>query len=354
MNDQPDILFTELSNIGLVTLNRPKALNALTHDMVIELYEQLGEWQTDPEIKAIMIQGAGDKAFCAGGDIRKIYEAKNDKELSIKQFFWDEYRLNHRIFHYPKPYISLLDGITMGGGVGVSIHGAYRIATERFVFAMPETSIGFFPDVGGSYFLPRCPGETGIYLGLTGDRIKTGDAIYLELVNYFVSVERLPDLIDSLATNYMGEDSTEKIVELIKAAKTADGHPPLAEYRNDIDYCFKFDTVEEIFKALEHRKNPWCEATLQTLKTKSPTSLKVTLKQLRNGKKLSFDECLKMEYRMDMRFLRGHDLYEGIRAVLIDKDQKPQWKPSDLSQITDAEVDAYFAPLTDTPELSFS
>lgn len=350
---QPDILFTIIGNIGLVTLNRPKALNALTHDMVIELYNQLDEWKNNKDIQAIVIQGAGDKAFCAGGDIRNIYDARIDPELSIKRFFWDEYRLNHRIFHYPKPYIALLDGITMGGGVGVSIHGSYRIATERFVFAMPETSIGFFPDVGGSYFLPRCPGETGTYLGLTGERIKSSDGIYLGLVNYFVSVEKLPDLTDSLATDTLGGKASEKVLHLIKSASSPDGNPTLAEYREDIDQCFKYDSMEEIIEALQHQNNDWSKKTLEVLKTKSPTSLKVTLKQLRNGKKLSFDECLKMEYRMDMRFLKTHDLYEGIRAVIIEKDQKPQWQPSELSKVSNSEVDAYFAPLKETKELKF-
>lgn len=353
MSDQPDITFTELGSLGLVTLNRPKALNAITHEMVLALYHQLGEWQVNADIKAILVQGAGEKAFCAGGDIRNIYEARNDPKLCIKQFFWDEYRLNQRIFHYPKPYIALLDGITMGGGVGISVHGSYRIATERFVFAMPETSIGFFPDVGGTYFLPRCPGETGTYLGLTGERIKTPDAAYLSLVNYYVLSENMTEMIDTLITDNFGNHVNEDIASRIKAAGANPGVPNLAEYRNDIDHCFKFDSVEEIISALQQRKNEWCDKTANLLLTKSPTSLKVTLAALRKGKQLNLDQCLQMEYRMDLRFLQGHDLYEGIRSVIIDKDQKPNWQPKDLEQISKQDVEAYFAPLHDTPELVF-
>lgn len=353
MSEHQDIIFTELSNLGLVTLNRPKALNALTHDMVITLYEQLIAWEREPDIKAVMVQGAGEKAFCAGGDIRNIYDAQHDPDLLIKGFFWDEYRLNHRIFYYQQPYIALLDGITMGGGVGISVHGSHRIATERFVFAMPETSIGFFPDVGGSYFLPRCPGEMGTYLGLTGERIKTADAIYLGLVNHFVPSDKMPDLIDAIATSNLGNVAPEIISQMIETASVPGGDPPLAAHRNDIDYCFQFDSVEEILIALRQRKNEWCEKTAELLLTKSPTSLKVTLQQLRNGRNLNLDQCLQMEYRMVMRFLQNHDLYEGIRAIIVEKDQKPKWEPNQLRDVTKEMVAAYFAPLENMAELNF-
>lgn len=349
-----EIQFTELGNIGLVTLNRPQALNALTHSMIIDFYEQLIAWETDDAIKAIIVQGAGEKAFCAGGDIRKIYDERNNTESDIHQFFWDEYRLNYRIKHYPKPYIALLDGITMGGGVGVSIHGNYRIATERFSFAMPETSIGFFPDVGGSYFLPRCPGQTGIYLGLTGARIKSADAAYLDLITHYVPTERMPELIDCITTNFLGANATQVIENLIHTAAHPAGDAELAAHRNDIDYCFKQDGMEEILNALTQRDTEWCSNVKKTLLTKSPTSLKVTLRELRNGKQLNFDQCLQMEYRMVQRFLTGHDFYEGVRAVLVDKDQTPKWQPAELSTVTKEMVDAYFAPLQDKDELVFN
>lgn len=353
MTDTSDILFTELDHLGIIMLNRPQALNALTHEMAIALYEQLEQWEAEQEIKAVTIQGKGEKAFCAGGDIRKIYDARHDKHLAIKQFFWDEYRLNHRIHHYPKPYIALLDGITMGGGVGVSIHGSHRIATELFSFAMPETGIGFFPDIGGSYFLSRCPGQTGIYLGLTGTRIKAADALYLGLIDYFVLEEKKAELLDALAsTRLLGYPHTA-ITEIIKSFSTPAETAPLINYRELIDQCFVFNTIEEIFTALRAQDNEWCTNTLKILQSKSPTSLKVTLQQLRNAATLDFDQCMQMEYRMVLRFLAGHDFYEGVRAVIVDKDQKPQWQPAELSAVTQNDVDKYFAPLTDTPELSF-
>lgn len=353
MSEQPQIQFTEIGNVGIVTLNRPQALNALTHDMVIELHEQLDEWEKEKDVLAVLIQGAGEKAFCAGGDIRKIYDAKNDRNLEIMDFFWDEYRLNHRIFHYPKPYIALLDGVTMGGGVGVSIHGKYRVATERFMFAMPETGIGFFPDIGGSYFLSRCPGQTGIYLGLTGDRIKTADADYLGLINYYVNTEKLPEMVDVLVSTNLESPADKNIESIFTNLSGHPGNSVLADYRNDIDYCFQQETIEEIIAALQTRKNEWCDNVVATLRKKSPTSLKVTLQQLRNGKSLTLDECLKMEYRMVLRFLQGHDFYEGVRAVIVDKDQNPKWQPSELSEVTQEMVEAYFAPLKGRKELSF-
>lgn len=350
---ETSVLFTELGNLGLITLNRPQALNALTHEMILALSEQLTVWEKDPDVKAVLIQGAGEKAFCAGGDIRQVYEARHDSKLPMKQFFWDEYRLNAQIFHYPKPYIALLDGITMGGGVGVSIHGKYRIATERFVFAMPETGIGFFPDVGGSYFLPRCPGQTGIYLGLTGAKISIADASYLNLVNHFVPMDKMPEVIDEIAMSNLGDLSQKHIDEIIDSVNIYSGDPTLANVRKDIDCCFNFDTVEEILTALHARKNEWCDKTAKLLASKSPTSLKVTLQQLRKGHHLSFDECMRMEYRMVVRFLQGHDFYEGVRAVIIDKDQSPKWQPSELSEVSAQNVDHYFAPLQNESELKF-
>jgi enoyl-CoA hydratase len=211
-----EILFEKMPGqvgaLGLITLNRPQALNALSHEMIIKMYQQLIHWKEDAEVKAIVIQGAGEKAFCAGGDIRKVYDAKNDEALTMKQFFWDEYRLNSLIHHYSKPYIALLNGITMGGGVGVSLHGSHRVATEKFLFAMPETGIGFFPDIGGSYFLSRCKGRMGIYLGLTGARIKAADALYLNIANHFVGAEKLAELISVLAASDLGGNAYQKLI----------------------------------------------------------------------------------------------------------------------------------------------
>lgn len=348
-----DIQFVEINSLGLITLNRPQALNALSHGMIVALYQQLATWAHDPDVKAVMIQGAGEKAFCAGGDVRKVYETKHHPEAVGKQFFWDEYRLNHRIRHYPKPYIAFLDGITMGGGVGVSLHGSNRIATERLTFAMPETAIGFFPDVGASYLLSRCAGQTGIYLGLTGARLKVADAAYLNLIDTFVPSEKKAELIDTLVSSHFGDNPQQVVNDIINNYKNDAGVASLAEYRTVIDECFALDSVEAILAALQSKPDEWCKNTAQNLLSKSPTSLKVTLQELRQAKQLDFDQCMQMEYRLAMRFIENHDFFEGVRAVLIDKDQAPKWQPAVLSDVTANDVAAYFAPLKDTPELSF-
>lgn len=349
-----DIEFTELGEVGFIALNRPQALNALNHEMIEELSEKLSEWQGDKAIQAVLIQGIGEKAFCAGGDIRKIYDSRNDEDLDIKQFFWDEYRLNQQIFHYQKPYIALLNGITMGGGVGISIHGQYRIATDRFSFAMPETGIGFFPDVGGSYFLPRCPGYTGYYLGLTGARINAADAMYLELVNFYFDQHKIPEFVDALVTSHLSGDCKQLVGNIIHNYSSIPATPAkIAEHREDIDACFSKNTVEEIIATLQARKNAWCDETAKILLTKSPLSLKITLVALQRGKSLTMDECMQMEYRLVNRFLRQYDFYEGIRAVIIDKDQKPIWDPDTLEAVDNAMVEKYFAPLVNQKELSF-
>lgn len=347
------IEFMEIGHIGLITLNRPEALNALSHAMIIALYKQLTAWREDEAVKAILIQGAGEKAFCAGGDIRKIYEAKHEADYPMKEFFWDEYRLNHCIYHYPKPYIALLDGITMGGGVGVSLHGSHRIATERFMFAMPETGIGFFPDIGGSYLLSRCPGQTGTYLGLTGARVKAADAFYLGLVNHCIPSNQKPELLDALFSAKLGDAHHTSISAIIEKHAVAIEPAPLAEQRHLIDECFSFNSPEEIISVLQNKSPDWCAQTVKTLLSKSPTSLKVTLQQLRQGVQMDFDQCMQMEYRLALRFLANHDFYEGVRAIIIDKDQKPQWQPATLAEVKQNEVDSYFAPLTETPELDF-
>jgi enoyl-CoA hydratase len=353
MSEQNDILFTELGSLGVVTLNRPQALNALSHAMAIALYEKLTAWIIDEDVKAVLIYADNGKAFCAGGDIRNIYDARLDPELKIKQFFWDEYRLNRCIQHYKKPYIALLDGITMGGGVGISLHGSHRIVTENFSFAMPETGIGFFPDVGGSYLLSRCPGQTGIYLGLTGARIKAADALYLNLADHFVHSERKAELIDALASTQLNGDAHTAFMNIVKAYSTAAETAPLAAHRELIDRCFAFDTVEEIITALQTCDQEWCTNTAKILLSKSPTSLKVTLQQLRKAKSMEFDQCMQMEYRMTMRFLQEQDFYEGIRAVIVDKDQKPNWQPADLAAVQRSDIEKYFAPLKEIPELIF-
>lgn len=348
MNHDEDILFTEISghhgNLGVITLNRPKALNALTQQMCQTLDTKLAQWANADHIKAVIVKANDDRAFCAGGDIRRVYDAGHANELSkADQFFETEYHLNHRIRHYAKPYIAFIDGIVMGGGLGISVHGSHRIATERALFAMPETGIGFFPDVGGSYFLPRCPGYLGTYLGLTGARIKVADAIYAGIATHFISSKHLDECIAALAEAELPGDATHTVNHILKKFTIKPDEPPLAQHRSLIDACFSYDTVEAILEQLRnHVTHEWCQMTADVIASKSPTSLKITLKELRLGKNLDFDACMQMEYTMTQHFLRGHDFYEGVRAVLVDKDQTPHWQPDTLNKVTSEMVDRHF------------
>lgn len=351
------ILFEECpgkgGHLGLITLNRPSALNALTHEMCKQLNQQLQIWEASSKIKAVVIRGAGEKAFSAGGDIVQLYHnGKAGRLQQVREFFQDEYRLNHRIHHYSKPFISLLDGITMGGGVGVSIHGSHRVVTERFVFAMPETSIGFFPDIGGSYFLSRCPGETGVYLGLTGMRLNAAEAIYVNLTDHFIASNHLDELIALIAAQKFGDDPDAAVTDILQAVSVIPETPALATVRDNIDTFFMMDTVEEIMTALQQCDKPWHQETLQILDQKSPLSLKVALREIREGVSMDFESCMRMEFRLCQHFMQGHDFYEGIRATLIDKDKNPMWQPASLAEVTEGLVDGYFASLEEG-ELTF-
>lgn len=345
MSDAPEILFERRGRLGLVTLNRPKALNALTRDMCLKMRAQLGEWAKDNRVGTVAIRGEGERAFCAGGDIRALYESGKAKTPYALDFYRDEYILNAAIKHFPKPYVAFLKGIVMGGGVGVSVHGSHRVADESAVFAMPETGIGLFPDVGGSYFLSRIPGEIGLYLALTGARLKTADCLYTGVATAFVPAANTEAAIERLAA---GEHPDTALGGLAAPADEA----PLIEPSADIDRIFARESVEEIAIALDEDASEWARGTARVLRTKSPTSLKLTYRQLREGAKLSFDDCMRMEFRMVNRVVQGHDFYEGVRAAIVDKDGAPQWRPADLAHVSDADVDAYFAPLEN--ELQFS
>jgi enoyl-CoA hydratase len=300
-------------------LDRPKALNALTLDQVHAIHPQLAEWAADPQIGAIVIEGAGDKAFCAGGDIRALHDAcKAEDHPFVEAFYRDEYRLNRRIKTCPKPYVALIDGIVMGGGVGVSVHGAARVATERTLFAMPETGIGFFPDVGGSYFLPRCPGQLGLYLGLTGARLRAADALYAGIATHYVPSARLGDLRAALA-------AAADPLAVLAAFHEDPGPAPLAARRAVIDACFAAETLGDTLHRLAAHPDPWAAETLAVLATKSPTALEVTFAQIRRGGRLEFDACMAMEFRLALALAPAGDFTEGIRAVIIDKDNKPVW-----------------------------
>lgn len=338
---EAEVIFEQRGAVGLITLNRPKALNALTHGMCLAMKAQLDSWKSDSNIHCVVIQGTGDRAFCAGGDIRALYESGKAGTPYVLDFYRDEYILNATIKHYPKPYIALVRGIVMGGGVGVSVHGQYRIADEMAVFAMPETGIGLFPDVGGSYFLPRCPGEIGMYLALTGTRLKTADCLYVGIATHFVPAKSTEGLLAALAS---GASRLE--AELKSLAEPA-GDNALASWRADVDRSFSGDSVEEILDALDRDSSDWARETAKTIRSKSPTATKLAFRQIREGKTLEFDDCMRMEFRMVNRVVAGHDFYEGVRATIIDKDQSPKWQPPSLEEVSDSDIDAYFAPLGD-------
>jgi len=341
MSAKDDIQFDVRGRAGFVTLNRPRALNSLTLPMIETMDARLTAWATDPGIDVVVVRGAGDRAFCAGGDVRAIWRAGKDGDPLTRDFFRAEYRLNRRIKTYPKPYVALIDGVTMGGGVGVSVHGSHRVATEHTIFAMPETRIGLFPDVGGSHFLPRLEGKLGLYLGLTGVRLKAADARFAGVATHYVDSAQLPDVEAALAES--GSD-----VNATLAGHTSDPGPaPLATYRAAIDRCFAGVTVEGIIAALEDEGGAWAEEALEALRVASPTSLKITVEELRRGAKLDFDASMSMEFRLSQACLARHDSYEGIRAALIDKDNAPNWQPADLADVSAELVAAHFAPLPD-------
>ncbi|WOB77269.1 enoyl-CoA hydratase/isomerase family protein [Brevundimonas nasdae] len=336
-------VITRIENgVGRITLNRPKAIHALNRPMCEAMTEALLAWRGDAAVQSVLIDHAGERGFCAGGDIRMIAESGAGDASEAKAFFLAEYRLNHLMFDYPKPIIAIVDGIVMGGGVGISEPATIRIATERTTYAMPETGIGLFPDVGGGWFLPRLPGQTGVWLALTGARLKAADTVALGIHTHFMSIEGLEDFKDDLF--YASRDP--KPVADANASNA--GPAPLDDYREAIDRLFAFDTVEEIFAALEADGSVWALAQLAILKTKSPQSLKVSLRQIRTGATLnSFAENMAMEYALGGRVVRTHDFQEGVRAVIVDKDNAPKWSPADLSGVTDETLDALFAPSPD-------
>ncbi len=343
------ILFEEIpgrgGNLGLITLNRPRALNALSHEMVVLIHQKLLEWEEAYSIKAVVIRATEGRAFCAGGDLRSVYEKHQQQDPLIVDFFRDEYRLNHCIHHYSKPYIAFLDGITMGGGAGISLHGSHCIGTERLIFAMPETGIGFFPDVGGTYFLPRLSGRWGYYLGLTGAQISCDDSLALDLINYKFPQENLHLALSALADTAFGDDPRESVSAILRKFHIRPEHSPLMAEAEKIQEHFGKDTVEDIFTSLETSSETWCKNTLDSLKTKSPTSLRVSFQALQEGIKRDFDQCMQMEYHLTCHFVQHHDFYEGIRALIIDKEGQPKWQPSELSAISQQSIESYFMPL---------
>jgi enoyl-CoA hydratase len=336
-----DILFDRRGRLGVATLNRPEALNALTLDMARRMSAQLADWAADPSVDAVLVKGAGGRAFCAGGDIRRMYDVRGSGDPYPFDFFRTEYVMNARVFHFPKPYVALMDGIVMGGGVGLSVHGSHRVASERLMLAMPETGIGLFPDVGASYALPRLPGEAGMFMALTGARLGAADAVALGIAGAYVPSGRLEALEAALAEADLGAGGAAVQAVLAKHAETP-GPAPLAPYRQAIDACFAAGSVEAILDRLVARGDDWARQQLGIVATKSPTSLKVTFEAMRRGARLDFDSCMAMEYRIANGCVHGHDFYEGIRAAVVDKDRRPAWRPATLAEVGAAEVAYYF------------
>jgi enoyl-CoA hydratase len=300
---------------------------------------QLRDWRSDPSVTRIVVTAAGGRAFSAGGDIRALYDAgTSGRHGEMLQFYGEEYVLNTIIKHYPKPYVALIDGICMGGGVGVSVHGSHRVAGDRYLFAMPEVGIGFFPDVGATWFLPRMPGELGACCALTGDRLGAADAVTAGLATHRVASSRFDDLVEALC-------GTVPVDATLAAFAEPMGEAKLAPYRATIDRRFAGDRVEDIIAALDADGSEFAAKAAATIRTKSPTALKLALAQVRKGRDLAFEECMKTEFRIVSRVVHDHDFYEGVRAVIVDKDNAPKWRPASLADVSDAEVARHFAPL---------
>ena len=332
----PHIQTEKRGPLGLLTLDRPKALNALTHGMIKAIAAQLRAWAEDDTIKTVAIRGAGDRAFCAGGDIRAVQQAAIAGNDDGAHLLRDEYNMNALIGAYPKPYVALIHGICMGGGAGVSVHGRYRLADASLDFAMPETGIGFIPDIGSSYFLSRLPDEMGMYLGLTGERIGLGDALALGLMTHAVAKIEFDAVIENLAQGRAVEAAIAPFV-----TKVAPG--PLAAHRRRIATIFSAASVEAILERLDRDGSDFALATAQVIRMRSPTSLKLVFRQLREARSLDLRQCLAMEFRLAVRVLKDHDFREGVRAALVDKDRNPKWQPSSLAGV--GKLDPFFASL---------
>ncbi|MFF3109498.1 enoyl-CoA hydratase/isomerase family protein [Kitasatospora sp. NPDC057904] len=326
---------------GRIVLNRPRALNSLTRGMITAVREAVDAWTADDTVRTIVLTGAGERGLCAGADIRAMHDDAKAGGAGARAFFRDEYRLNALIARCPKPYVAVMDGITMGGGVGLSAHGSVRIVTERSVIAMPETRIGLVPDVGGSRLLAHAPGELGTHLGLTSASMGPGDALLCGFADHFVPSAKIPALLSALAD---APDADAVTAVVVAAAEPA---PPsaLAAQREWIDACYAADTAEEIVERLLDSGVPEAKEAAELVLANSPTAVKTTLAALRRARPLpSLEAVLDQEYRISCAALDSHDLVEGIRAQVIDKDRNPRWSPATLAEVTEADVARHFAP----------
>lgn len=340
MTTEPEVLTRVESGVGRITLNRPGALHALNTNMCRLMIDALLAWRIDPQVHCVLIDHSGERGFCAGGDIRMLAESGAADGKAAREFFFTEYRLNHLLFVYEKPVVAVMDGVTMGGGVGLAMPSRYRIATERTTFAMPETGIGLFPDVGGGWFLPRLPGKAGLWLALTGARIKAGDCARLQIATHYMPSTEVAAFKAALV------EHPDAIPAALAHFVRDPGPAPLEHHLADIDRLFAAPTMEAILQGLEADGGDWARGQLATMATKSPQTLKVALRQLAAGGAFTdFADNMVMEYRIGARVVQRHDFLEGVRAVIVDKDNKPMWEQTAVEDVPDATLDAIFAPL---------
>lgn len=344
MSGTDEVIIERQGSAGIISLNRPKALNSLTLPMVRAVASALEDFAVDPAIASVIVKGEGERGFCAGGDIRLLHQSGKEGSDAAETFWREEFRLNHAISRYPKPYIVLMDGITMGGGVGLSAHGSHRVVTERTRLAMPETGIGYFPDVGATWLLPRAQGEAGTWMGLAGLPVDAADALHAGFADHCVASSALPALMDAIAA-LPAPALAADVHGLIKTMVTAAGESRLAVNRDMIDRAFAGDAVEDILQALADESGEFAAETAGVIVGRSPTSLKLTLRLLRAGRaSVNLAECLNRELGACMGILYNPDFYEGVRAAVIDKDRNPKWSPASLADVTAEDIDRFFVP----------
>lgn len=348
-NGGADLLVRREGRIGRLTLNRPKVLNALTLGMVRALAATLEDWRDDPGIEIVVLEGAGERGLCAGGDVRALH-GSSDARTQARTFWREEYALNAVIARYPKPYIALMDGIVMGGGMGLSAHGNIRLVTERSKLAMPETALGLVPDVGGTWLLSRAPGQVGTCLALTGRHLDAADAIFAGLADRKITSSRIPELFERLANPFSGP-----LQRTLDALTEPAGASALAAEREAIDAVFGESSLERMIAVLNARGDAWSRRMLETLADRSPIALKLTLAALRRARSMcSLEEALNLEYRLTCRLNDSGEFAEGVRALLIDKDRKPRWNPPTLAGVTEAMLASFLAPMLPGEDLTLA
>ena len=349
-NNEAELLTEIEGRAGCITLNRPQALNALTYDQSLAIETTIDAWATDPEVQLVIIRGSGERAMCAGGDVLTLYETRNDGGTFASQFWRDEYRLNAKLGRYPKPVVTLMDGIVMGGGIGLGSHASHRIVTERSALAMPETGIGLVPDVGGMWLLANAPGHMGEYLGMLGERMGAGDAIYAGFADTCIESARLNELTAMLKDP--NGDPVGVGIAALAAAPPAVVH---ASRQGEIDRIFGAGSVEAIIALMEESAEPWTDSAVEAIGKRSPLAVKITHAAIRKARGFtSLEDSLNLEFRLTTRLFVHGEFIEGIRALLIDKDKAPKWNPPALAAVSDAMVNEFLGPLTDREELGLT